>query len=54
MLNAADFSTFRHVYIFVDKTALWKGIKGLNTLVKQEYNLDSFQKGELFLLLQIH
>ena len=49
MLNDADCSKFRHVYIFVGKTDLRKGIDGLATLVKQKFSLDPFQPGNLFL-----
>ena len=49
MLNDADFSQFRHVYVFVGKTDLRKGIDGLATLVKQKFNLDPFCAGSLFL-----
>ena len=49
MLNDADFSQFKHVYIFVGKTDLRKGIDGLATLVKQKFSLDPFQPGNLFL-----
>ena len=49
MLNNADFSQFKHVYIFVGKTDLRKGIDGLATLVKQKFSLDPFQPGNLFL-----
>ena len=45
MLNDADFSQFKHVYIFVGKTDLRKGIDGLATLVKQKFSLDPFQPG---------
>jgi hypothetical protein len=33
MLNDADFTQFKHVYVFVGKTDLRKGIDGLATLV---------------------
>ena len=33
MLNDADFSQFKHVYTFVGKTDLRKGIDGLAALV---------------------
>ena len=49
MLNDADFSQFKHVYIYVGKTDLRKGIDGLATLVKQKFSLDPFQPGNLFL-----
>ena len=49
MLNDADFSQFKHVYTFVGKTDLRKGIDGLATLVKQKFSLDPFQPGNLFL-----
>lgn len=49
MLNDADISRFRHVYVFVGKTDLRKGIDGLSTLVKQKFQLDPFQTGNLFL-----
>jgi hypothetical protein len=40
MLNDADFTQFKHVYVFVGKTDLRKGIDGLATLVKQKFSLD--------------
>jgi transposase len=49
MLNDADFTQFKHVYVFVGKTDLRKGIDGLATLVKQKFSLDPFQPGNLFL-----
>lgn len=49
MLNDADISRFHHVYVFVGKTDLRKGIDGLSTLVKQKFQLDPFQTGNLFL-----
>ena len=49
MLNDADISHFHHVYVFVGKTDLRKGIDGLSTLVKQKFHLDPFQKEVLFL-----
>ena len=39
MLNDADISRIRHVYVFVGKTDLRKGIDGLSTLVKQKFQL---------------
>ena len=38
MLNDADVSRFRHVYVFVGKTDLRKGISGLSTLVKEKFH----------------
>ena len=35
MLNDADISRFHHVYVFVGKTDLRKGIDGLSTLVNK-------------------
>lgn len=49
MLNDADISRFHHVYVFVGKTDLRKGIDGLSTLVKQKFHLDPFHAGDLFL-----
>ena len=49
MLNDADISRFYHVYVFVGKTDLRKGIDGLSTLVKQKFQLDPFHAGDLFL-----
>ena len=49
MLNDADISRFYHVYVFVGKTDLRKGIDGLSTLVKQKFQLDLFRAGDLFL-----
>ena len=49
MLNDADISHFRHVYVFVGKTDLRKGIDGLSALVKQKFQLNPFQTGNLFL-----
>ena len=49
MLNDADISHFHHVYVFVGKTDLRKGIDGLSTLVKQKFHLDPFHAGDLFL-----
>ncbi len=49
MLNDADISRFYHVYVFVGKTALRKGIDGLSTLVNQKFQLDPFHAGDLFL-----
>ena len=50
MLNDADISRFHHIYIFVGKTDLRKGIYGLSTLVKQKFHLDPFHVGDLFLV----
>ena len=49
MLNDADISRFYHVYVFVGKTDLRKGIDGLSTLVKQKFQLDLFHAGDLVL-----
>lgn len=49
MLNDADVPRFRHVYVFVGKTDLRKGISGLSTLVKEKFHLDPFEPGNLFL-----
>lgn len=49
MLNDADISRFYHVYVFVGKTDLRKGIDGLSTLVKQKFQLAPFHAGDLFL-----
>ena len=49
MLNDADVSRFRHVYVFVGKTDLRKGISGLSTLVKEKFHLNPFVSGNLFL-----
>lgn len=49
MLNDADVSRFRHVYVFVGKTDLRKGISGLSTLVKEKFHLNPFDPGNLFL-----
>lgn len=49
MLNDADVSDFKHVYVFVGKTDLRKGISGLSTLVKEKFHLDPFEPGNLFL-----
>lgn len=51
MLNDADVSRFRHVYVFVGRTDLRKGISGLSTLVKEKFHLDPFEPGNLFLLI---
>ena len=53
MLNDADISRFHHVYVFVGKTDLRKGIDGLSTLVKQKFHLDPFHAGDLFLFLSL-
>lgn len=47
MLNDAHCSKFQHVYIFVGKTALRKGLDGLANLVKQKFSLDPFQSENL-------
>lgn len=49
MLNDADVSRFRHVYVFVGKTDLRKGISGLSTLVKEKFHLNPFEPGNLYL-----
>ena len=49
MLNDADFSQFRHVYVFVGRTDLRKGVSGLSTLVKEKFHLDPYEPGNLFL-----
>lgn len=49
MLNNAEVSRFNHVYICTGKSDLRKGISGLSTLVKEKFNLDPFQIGDLFL-----
>lgn len=49
MLNDADFSRFNRVYVCVGRSDLRKGIDGLATLVKQKFDLDPFQTGDLFL-----
>lgn len=49
MLNDADVSRFKHVYVFVGRTDLRKGITGLSTIVKEKFHLDPFEPGNLFL-----
>lgn len=49
MLNDADISGFKHVYVFVGRTDLRKGITGLSSLVKERFQLDPFERGNLFL-----
>lgn len=49
MLNDADFSRFNRVFVCVGRSDLRKGIDGLATLVKQKFDLDPFQTGDLFL-----
>ena len=47
MLN--DATCFHTVYIAPRRTDMRRGIDGLATIIKQEFRLDPFQKGTLFL-----
>ena len=47
MLN--DASGFRHIYIACGYTDLRKGIDGLAGIIQQEFHLDPFEEGSLFL-----
>jgi transposase len=47
MLN--DASGFKHIYIAAGYTDLRRGIDGLATIVQQEFQLDPFDEGSLFL-----
>jgi len=44
-----DVTYFKEIYIACGFTDLRKGIDGLATLVKEQFNLDPFQKDILFL-----
>ena len=47
MLN--DATSFKHVYIACGYTDLRRGIDGLAGLIQQEFRLDPFEEGNLFL-----
>ena len=47
MLN--DASGFRHIYIACGYTDLRKGIDGLAGIIQQEFHMDPFEEGSLFL-----
>lgn len=47
MLN--DANGFKHIYIACGYTDLRRGIDGLATIVQQEFDLDPFEEGNLFL-----
>ena len=44
MLNNYDAKQFKRIYIALGYTDLRKGIDGLATLIKSQYNLDPFDK----------
>lgn len=44
-----DLSNLQKIYIACGRTDLRKGIDGLATLVKEQFQLDPFQKDVLFL-----
>jgi transposase len=44
-----DLSSLSKIYIACGRTDLRKGIDGLATLVKEQFQLDPFQKDVLFL-----
>lgn len=45
----SEISGFEAIYIYADKSDLRKGIDGLTTLVKEQFNLSPFQKNVIFL-----
>jgi transposase len=47
MLNNA--SGFKHIYLAAGYTDLRRGIDGLAAIVQQEFHLDPFEEGNLFL-----
>ena len=47
MLN--DATSFKHVYIACGYTDLRRGIDGLAGLIQQEFRMDPFEEGTLFL-----
>ena len=47
MLN--DASGFKHIYIACGYTDLRRGIDGLATIIKQEFDLDPYEEGSIFL-----
>lgn len=47
MLN--DASGFKHIYIACGYTDLRKGIDGLAGIIQQEFRMDPFEEGSLFL-----
>jgi len=49
MLNNYDARSFNRIYIALGYTDLRKGIDGLATLIKSQYNLDPFDKDTIFL-----
>ena len=49
MLNNYDAKQFKRIYIALGYTDLRKGIDGLATLIKSQYNLDPFDKDTIFL-----
>lgn len=49
MLNAADASGFKKVYLVMGFTDLRRGIDGLATIVRFQFKLDPYDKNTLFL-----
>ena len=47
MLN--DASGFKHIYIACGYTDLRRGIDGLAAIIKQEFELDPYEEGSIFL-----
>lgn len=44
-----DATGFKHIYIALGYTDLRRGIDGLATIVKNEFNLDPYEQGNIFL-----
>ena len=53
MLNDADASGFKKVYLAMGFTDLRRGIDGLAGIIRFQFNLDPYDKNTLFLFLQI-
>mgnify|MGYP002726578165 CR=1 FL=1 len=51
MLNDADASGFKKVYLAMGFTDLRRGIDGLATIVRFQFKLDPYDKNTLFLLM---
>ena len=49
MLNDADASEFKKVYLAMGFTDLRRGIDGLATIVRFQFKLDAYDKNTLFL-----
>ena len=49
MLNNYDAKRFNRIYVALGYTDLRKGIDGLATLIKTQYDLDPFDKDTIFL-----